>query len=655
MGRVDLIMNISNRQLTDIETQALSLGLKFDTGTNRKGYNDYVNKNYKWNESDIDKGFKQGVIAYYQALADSERPAIPRRYLKTLQELGKCENIVITHADKGGGVIVMNKNDYVEKMLLLLNDGTTYESKTEGYAKREAEKFKVEARRILRKTERGKKMMSLLEEAPRPPRMYGLPKVHKRDIPMRPITSGIGSAPHKLAKCLAKPLSDTLGSISGAHLRNSSDLIDRLKNLNFKGKKLVSFDVKALFTNVPVDGAMEAVKRVVDNTDENDLPVNKRDYMKLISMCVGFGAFIFNENEYRQHRGLAMGSPLSAVLACLYMEMLESDSFLRIMGRGCTWLRYVDDVLVVMPEQTNVDNKLRMLNNVNNDIQFTVEMENENKIPFLDTLIERSNEEVKFSVYRKPTNRDDFIHYFSAHSERTKTGVVIGFFLRALRICNIEYLDNELNYITEAFKKLKYPNGLLCKLKEKAGEIYRRVNNNEEERTNVNYVTVPMSSKTQSIDRLLTNAGMKIVKSSSTKIGEVIKNKNRRQNGFNNLSVVYKIPCNSCVCAYIGETGRGLEKRIAEHKSDLRAHRTSNSLVVHIDEHGHMPDWRGVEVLYKGAERNMRRTIEAAFINTNKTNNHREGFVCLAKETSQLLLLSINDHLEGRVLRRPER
>ena len=110
-----------------------------------------------------------------------------------------------------------------------------------------------------------------------------------------------------------------------------------------------------------------------------------------------------------------------------------------------------------------------------------------------------------------------------------------------------------------------------------------------------------------------------------------------------------------CLCSYIGETGRGLEKRIVEHKSDLRAHRTSNSLVVHIDEHGHIPDWRGVEGLYKGAEKNMRRTIEAAFINVNKTTNHREGFVCLANATSQLLLLSINDHSEGIVLIRPAR
>ncbi|XP_076061561.1 uncharacterized protein LOC143037313 [Oratosquilla oratoria] len=160
---------------------------------------------------------------------------------------------------------------------------------------------------------------------------------------MRPITSGIESAPHRLAKILAKPLSNTLGSISGAHLRNSTDLIERLKTIDFTDKRLVSYDVTALFTNVSVEDALEAVKRVVANKDDCNLPVPKADYIKLTSMCVKFRPFTFNNNEYKQFRGLAMGSPVSAILANLCMEMLETDKYMNIMGRGSTWLRYVDD------------------------------------------------------------------------------------------------------------------------------------------------------------------------------------------------------------------------------------------------------------------------------------------------------------------------
>lgn len=77
---------------------------------------------------------------------------------------------------------------------------------------------------------------------------------------------------------------------------------------------------------------------------------------------------------------------------------------------------------------------------------------------------------------------------------------------------NILILEGELQYVTEAFKKLKYPGGMLCKLKEKAKEIYRRMNNNRQEINKINFVTVPISNKTQQIDRLLMKAGIKMAK-----------------------------------------------------------------------------------------------------------------------------------------------
>ena len=54
---------------------------------------------------------------------------------------------------------------------------------------------------------------------------------------MRPIMSGIGSAPHRLAKILAKPMIRTLGVISESHIRNSSDMMRRLKDIDFRDNK----------------------------------------------------------------------------------------------------------------------------------------------------------------------------------------------------------------------------------------------------------------------------------------------------------------------------------------------------------------------------------------------------------------------------------
>ncbi|XP_076037068.1 uncharacterized protein LOC143022641 isoform X1 [Oratosquilla oratoria] len=60
--------------------------------------------------------------------------------------------------------------------------------------------------------------------------------------------------------------------------------------------------------------------------------------MKLVSMCVNFGSFTFEGEEFLQHNGLAMGSPLSAVAACLFMEVQEKDHYSHMVGRRPIWL-----------------------------------------------------------------------------------------------------------------------------------------------------------------------------------------------------------------------------------------------------------------------------------------------------------------------------
>lgn len=489
---------------------------------------------------------------------------------------------------------------------------------------------------MLKKSERGKKMYHLLEEAPSVPKMRGLPKMHKDGIPMRPITSGIGSAPHNIAKILAKPLTKTLGSISVAHIKNTSEMMSRLKEIDHVDDvKMASFDVKALFTNVPVQGAISAIRKVVDCIDDADLPLPKTEYMEMVKLCLNFGCFSFNGEEYVQKSGLAMGSPLSPVAACLYMEALEDSDFFKIMGSDSLWLRYVDDVLVIVPKTTDLEQKLRQLNEVNEKVQFTIEKEKDGQIPFLDTCIIRKETCFKFKVYRKPTNKEDYVHFYSGHSERVKSGIVIGFFLRALRICDHEYLNDEIEHIYEAFTKLKYPKGFLIKQRKKAEKIRNKSKISKQskkssERKPTTWISIPNSKGAEVIARTLEKAGVKVSMNSGTKLKEIIERKPKTTSAADPKSVVYEIPCGGCYKSYVGETGRGVKTRLKEHKSDVRYHRTSNAIVIHIDQCHHLPDWEGTRILEKNVNKKTRKILEAAHISSRNTFNSRSGFITLA-------------------------
>ena len=564
---------------------------------------------------------------------------MPRRYQVALETLSKDDSVIITQADKGGGIIILDKQEYVRKMEHLLSDTETYEKKQTGDAKKEADKFNKAARKILRKSEKGRKLQYLLEEDPKAPRMRGLPKVHKQGTPMRPITSGIGSAPHRLAKVLAKPLSKMLGTLSQAHLKNSGDLLERLKDIDIRGKKLASFDVKALFTNVTVDRAMEAIKKVLSEMPTESLPIPKGDFIKLVQLCLNFGSFTFNDMEYNQHQGLAMGSPLSPVAACFYMEMLENDHFESIIGEGSYWMRYVDDVIVISPEDTDLDDKLVRLNEVDPKIQFTIEKENNMSLPFLDTVIIRGQEELKFKVYRKDTNKEDYIHFYSAHSSKVKSGIIIGFYLRAYRICSDEYLNEELEHIQSVFTELRYPKVMLTRCKQKAKKI-REGSQKRDKKDKKGYkvIVVPDSKHVNTIARFLKPADVVVLGRAGRSIGQSIR---RGTKQMNEQSIVYKIPCRGCPKPYYGETGRGLNIRLKEHRKDVQYQRPK-TIVKHSHECGALPDWDKAKSVKENIDKKTRIALEAAILEVKECINPRTGRITLS-ETASKVILAMHD------------
>jgi len=231
-------------------------------------------------------------------------------------------------------------------------------------------------------------------------------------------------------------------------------------------------------------------------------------------------------------------------------------------------MRYVDDVIVTTPKDTNLDDKLARLNDVDPKIQFTIEKEDNMSLPFLDTLIMRTEEGLKFKVYRKRTNKEDYIHFHSAHSSRVKSGVVIGFYLRAYRICSEEYLNDELSHIHEIFRQLKYPKAMIVKCRIKAKRI--RSNRPKQDKKYQKVIVVPHSKHVGTIAHFLKQADVVVVSKAGKNIGDIVKDSHKHQHEH---SIVYKIPCTGCSKPYYGETGRSLNISLTEHKKDLQYQR----------------------------------------------------------------------------------
>ena len=131
--------------------------------------------------------------------------------------------------------------------------------------------------------------------------MYGLPKIHKPQIPMRPIVSFCGFPTYQLSKYLTTILQPL--AINSRHkLQSTETFIDVIKTVTtLDNYKLVSFDVKSLFTSIPLQLALESTKTAIKrSTDEFLLPTE--DIMQLLTLCLTSTYFQYNGKDYQQLR-----------------------------------------------------------------------------------------------------------------------------------------------------------------------------------------------------------------------------------------------------------------------------------------------------------------------------------------------------------------
>ena len=200
---------------------------------------------------------------------------------------------------------------------------------------------------------------------------------------------------------------------------------------------MVSFDIKSLFTNVPVDEALEVIlqRLTEDETLEDRTALTPEQITHLLELCLKTTYFSFREEFFQQTDGAAMGSPVSPVVANLYMEMFEEMALSTTEPRPRVWRRYVDDIFCLV-EEKHMDNLLKHLNNQRPTIRFTVEREDSNSsLPFLDTLLTRRQDGgLNIAVYRKPSHTDRYLQFSSHHPAHVRRGVASCLFRRARTI-----------------------------------------------------------------------------------------------------------------------------------------------------------------------------------------------------------------------------
>jgi len=208
--------------------------------------------------------------------------------------------------------------------------------------------------------------------------MYCTPKIHKTGNPLRPIVDYTGSIGYRTSRALADIMAPLVGK-SDHYLNNSKHLAKEMISVMVEEDEMfISHDVVSLFTNTLIDLALQVIWERL----EGDMELHTRtrltveDIMDLLKFIVTTTYFSFRAVIYQQMFGAAMGSPVSPLLANLFLEWLEKQAIAMALVecKPKFWKRYVDDVLELI-KKGQVRNLTDHINTIDptGNIKFTYE------------------------------------------------------------------------------------------------------------------------------------------------------------------------------------------------------------------------------------------------------------------------------------------
>ena len=306
----EFVINLSNHNLDNSSLPALGYGLNFSITPPVPNYIDIAeslcNFEKKSNITDDIINIVKGFI--YGASSIPSYSNVPLRFFNVYKKLKNDVNLHITKADKSNALVILDKQEYNEKMYLLLNDVNTYGLLNSNPLNRVIANYNEKIKGIFKDNQ--VLLKQFLNRAPSLSYLYGLVKTHKPNNPIRPIISSVGSVTYRLSKWLVKLLSPFVGSISSSNIKHNVDLVEKLNNLNINYPfKMISFDVVSLFTKVPVDDLLEYLSEFLSNFD---LELPTESIIELIKLCICDSVFTFEDKFYVQKFGMAMGNPRSS-------------------------------------------------------------------------------------------------------------------------------------------------------------------------------------------------------------------------------------------------------------------------------------------------------------------------------------------------------
>ena len=309
--------------------------------------------------------------------------------------------------------------------------------------------------------------------------------------PGRQIVSGVGTLTENISSFIDSILQRLILFIP-SYIKDTKEFINKLASSKTipSDVLLVTMDVTSLYTNIPHFGGVDACSKFLNDHCVTDISTDV--LCSLISFILSHNNFVFDDHDYLQTSGTAMGTKMAPCFANIFMASIELTFIDSSPLTPLFFVRFIDDIFMIWTRRSEeLEQFTTRANSTHPSIKITTKIYS-TCFPFLDVLVCVSDTSIKTSQCRKPTDHPTYLMYHSFHPQHIKSSIVFIQHLRLKRMCSdISDYEHEVKILTQSLLYRGYPYKLISKQINHASHIVRTksLTRNSNKNTNEKRIT----------------------------------------------------------------------------------------------------------------------------------------------------------------------
>ena len=210
-----------------------------------------------------------------------------------MEKLTKRKDIVITNADKGGAVVIMDMEKYINEANRQLSNKRNYKKLQKDPTLQHSNLVNDAIDRFKKEKSLSNKLADGLKSVnPKTPKFYISPKIHKENNQGRPVINSINCHTSEISRFVDHHLQPLVREIP-SYIKDTNDFINKIDNFAVPPNSfLVTMDVKSLYTSIPNNEGIASVKKKYDHYPNKTIPT--KIITTFLALILTLNNFIFN-------------------------------------------------------------------------------------------------------------------------------------------------------------------------------------------------------------------------------------------------------------------------------------------------------------------------------------------------------------------------